>query len=230
MHARRIMANLRVADIDAAKDFYIGYLGLSTEEFNMGWVARYSSPDAYIQLVTRDATAPEDSAVSVHPDDIDTAYQQAKELGYEIVHPLTTEPWGVRRFFVRAPDGNVINVVDHHDDGYTGTLVSESLRPGTVLRDIALTVTRIRRTSKHAEHWTIIDFHTTADRAAELAETMGQVLIREGGWYCDFHSLDDVFVVFSGKIFRYPRGDRSGRAEAEGYGRSVGTDQLDWPD
>ncbi|MDZ5445481.1 hypothetical protein U2F26_22575, partial [Micromonospora sp. 4G57] len=26
---------------------------------------------------------------------------------------LTTEPWGVRRFFVRAPDGNVINIAHH---------------------------------------------------------------------------------------------------------------------
>jgi hypothetical protein len=31
------------------------------------------------------------------------------------VHPLTTEPWGVRRFFVRAPDGNVINIAYHRD-------------------------------------------------------------------------------------------------------------------
>ena len=36
-------------------------------------------------------------------------------LGYEIVHPLTTESWGVRRFFVRAPDGNVFNVVQHRE-------------------------------------------------------------------------------------------------------------------
>jgi catechol 2,3-dioxygenase-like lactoylglutathione lyase family enzyme len=35
----------------------------------------------------------------------------ARRLGYEIVHPLTDEPWGVRRFFVRAPDGNVLNIV-----------------------------------------------------------------------------------------------------------------------
>ncbi len=40
MHAVRIMANLRVPDVDAAKSFYTDYLGLSTEEFNMGWVAR----------------------------------------------------------------------------------------------------------------------------------------------------------------------------------------------
>ncbi len=32
------------------------------------------------------------------------------------VHPLTTEPWGVRRFFVRAPDGTVVNVVSHRDE------------------------------------------------------------------------------------------------------------------
>jgi predicted enzyme related to lactoylglutathione lyase len=117
MQAKRIMANLRVADIDAAKSFYAGYLGLSIEEFNMGWVARYTSPGggANVQLVTRDASAPEDSVISVHTDDVEGAYEEAQKLGYEIVHPLTTEPWGVRRFFVRAPDGNVINVVNHRD-------------------------------------------------------------------------------------------------------------------
>ena len=48
MRARRVMANLRVADVEAAKSFYADYLGLSTEEFNMGWVARYTSPDGVI--------------------------------------------------------------------------------------------------------------------------------------------------------------------------------------
>jgi predicted enzyme related to lactoylglutathione lyase len=117
MRAKRIMANLRVADIEAAKSFYTDYLGLSTEEFNMGWVARYTSPDtrANVQLVTRDATAPEDSVISIHTDDVEGAYEEAQKLGYEIVHPITTEPWGVRRFFVRAPDGNVINIVNHRD-------------------------------------------------------------------------------------------------------------------
>lgn len=117
MRATRMTANLRVADVDAAKSFYADYLGLSSEEFNMGWVARYTSPDtgANVQLVTRDATAPEDSVISVHTDDVDHAYAEARELGYEIVHPITTEPWGVRRFFVRAPDGNVINIVHHRE-------------------------------------------------------------------------------------------------------------------
>ena len=37
----------------------------------------------------------------------------AEERGAEIVHPLTDEPWGVRRFFVRDPDGHVVNVLEH---------------------------------------------------------------------------------------------------------------------
>jgi catechol 2,3-dioxygenase-like lactoylglutathione lyase family enzyme len=117
MHTIRIMANLRVPDVEAAKSFYTGYLGLSTEEFNLGWVARYTSPStgANVQLVTRDATAAEDSVISIHTPDVEAAYAEARELGYEIVKPLTKEAWGVYRFFVRAPDGNVINIVDHAD-------------------------------------------------------------------------------------------------------------------
>jgi predicted enzyme related to lactoylglutathione lyase len=117
MRVTRIMPNLRVADVEAAKSFYTDYLGLSTEEFNMGWVARYTSPDtgANVQLVTHDASAPETPVISVHTDDVDGAYAEAQKLGYEIVHPIATEPWGVRRFFVRAPDGNVINILLHRD-------------------------------------------------------------------------------------------------------------------
>jgi catechol 2,3-dioxygenase-like lactoylglutathione lyase family enzyme len=92
---------------------------LSAEAFNLGWVAHYRSPDgaAALQLVTRDATAPHDSIVSVHVGGgVEEAYEEAKRRGYEIVHPLTDEPWGVRRFFVRAPDGNLINVVNHSDE------------------------------------------------------------------------------------------------------------------
>ena len=116
MRARKISPNLRVDDVEAAKGFYADFLGLTVEEFNLGWVARCTSPDgeAHVQLVSGDATAPEDSVLSVHADDVEAAYAEAQALGYEIVHPLTTEPWGVRRFFVRAPDGNVLNIVQHH--------------------------------------------------------------------------------------------------------------------
>jgi catechol 2,3-dioxygenase-like lactoylglutathione lyase family enzyme len=115
LRVTEIIADLHVADIEASKDFYSDYLGLSDEEFNLGWVARFTSPDTRVnvQLVTRDATAAEDPVISVRVTDVDAAYHEAQQRGYEIVHPLCTEPWGVRRFFVRAPDGNVLNIVQH---------------------------------------------------------------------------------------------------------------------
>ena len=68
MRVTGVTANLPVADIDAARGFYADYLGLNVEGLNLGWVARYVSPDgrAVVQLVTRDATSPEDSVLSVH--------------------------------------------------------------------------------------------------------------------------------------------------------------------
>jgi predicted enzyme related to lactoylglutathione lyase len=119
MRVTGITANLPVADITAASEFYREYLGLSEEAMNLGWVARYASADgrASVQLVTADASAPQDSVISVHVGSgVDQAYAEARRRGYEIVHPLTDEPWGVRRFFVRDPDGNVVNIVSHSDD------------------------------------------------------------------------------------------------------------------
>jgi catechol 2,3-dioxygenase-like lactoylglutathione lyase family enzyme len=119
MRVSGLVANLSVSDLEAARDFYTDYLGLSVEGFNLGWVARYQSPDGVtqVQLVTHDATAPEDSVVSVFVGSgIDEAYAEAKQRGFEIVYPLTTEAWGLRRFFVRAPDGNVINVTSHSEE------------------------------------------------------------------------------------------------------------------
>jgi hypothetical protein len=55
-------------------------LGLNIEEMNLGWVARYVSPDgrACVQLVTQDATRSHDSVLSVHVGDgVDEAYTEA---------------------------------------------------------------------------------------------------------------------------------------------------------
>ena len=114
----RIIPNLKVPDAGAGHDFYTGYLGLE-KAFDLGWVASFRSPEnrsIQVSLVSGDASAPEDSAISVNVDDVDAAYTEARRRGYEIVHPLTEEPWGPRRFFVRDPNGVVVNVVGHPTD------------------------------------------------------------------------------------------------------------------
>ncbi|MBO1767630.1 VOC family protein [Allobranchiibius sp. GilTou38] len=115
MRVESIIADLRVPDLEAARDFYAGYLGLSEESLGLSWVTRHTDPQtgAGLQLLTRDATAPVPPVVSVKVDDVDEAYAEARRRGYEIVHDLSQEAWGIRRFFVRAPDGNVLNIAQH---------------------------------------------------------------------------------------------------------------------
>jgi len=42
--------------------------------------------------------------------DVDEEYARLKDLQVEWVQELTTQPWGHRAFYVRDPDGNVLNV------------------------------------------------------------------------------------------------------------------------
>jgi predicted enzyme related to lactoylglutathione lyase len=117
MHLHRISTNLDVDDPATGHDFYEDFLGLE-KQFDLGWVVSFrspSNPSIQVTLVGQDATAPEQSAMSVGVQDVDAAYAEAQRRGYEIVHPLTHEPWGVRRFFVRDPHGVVVNVVGHAD-------------------------------------------------------------------------------------------------------------------
>jgi uncharacterized glyoxalase superfamily protein PhnB len=51
--------------------------------------------------------------VSIEVDDVDAIHTAAVRQGIEIVHPLTDELWGVRRFFARDPNGVVVNVLSH---------------------------------------------------------------------------------------------------------------------
>ena len=44
---------------------------------------------------------------------MDDVHARAVASGADIVYPLTDEPLGLRRFFVRDPDGTVINVTQH---------------------------------------------------------------------------------------------------------------------
>jgi uncharacterized glyoxalase superfamily protein PhnB len=71
------------------------------------------NPSAQISVLSEDATASVIPAGPIEVEDVDAAYASARRLGCEIVHPLSDEAWGVRRFFVRDPSGNVLNILSH---------------------------------------------------------------------------------------------------------------------
>jgi hypothetical protein len=128
------------------------------------------------------------------------------------------------------------------DDVIEGTLIGESLRAGSSVDGLALTVRRIRRggpaelsAAQRAAGipatWTLVDFEVPASEGERLAAALAGAL-DDVGWYVDFRSADETFVVFAGRVFRYRRGDARGRSEAQVYARTKGVpdSQLDWPE
>jgi len=102
----RVVPDLTSRSLDEAKHFYDSVLGLQPV-MDHGWIVTLADPDnpsSQISLMTHDETAPFVPDVSIQVDNVDATYAAALQAGSEIV---------VRRFFVRDPDGHVINVLGH---------------------------------------------------------------------------------------------------------------------
>jgi catechol 2,3-dioxygenase-like lactoylglutathione lyase family enzyme len=114
MSVRRVMPVLTVSEVEATRDAYVRVLGLR-EVMNLGWIVTLADDQLrhQVSLMTKDKTAPVNPNVSIEVDDVDAAYQAAVDAGVRIVHPLSDEEWGVRRFFFADEDGNVVNVLSH---------------------------------------------------------------------------------------------------------------------
>jgi len=120
----------------------------------------------------------------------------------------------------------------------SGALIAESISEDSPLDGVDLQVRKISRrdvgvvSAGQPLTWTFIEFEVDDQVVAGLSEALSRAIDPSGGWYCDFRTDEETFVVFAGRIFRYPRGDAEGRAEAEAYGQSVGVPevQLDWPE
>jgi PhnB protein len=112
---RRVVPDLRTADLVASADYYRRVIGLDVV-MNLDWVVTLAAPGqptAQLTLFNRDATAPVDAVVSIEVHDLDDVWRRAIDSGATIVHPRQIEPWGVERFFVQDPAGHVINVLGH---------------------------------------------------------------------------------------------------------------------
>jgi catechol 2,3-dioxygenase-like lactoylglutathione lyase family enzyme len=115
MRVRRIVPDVHSLDPGSSRAFYVDVLGLEVA-MDLGWVVTFAAPGnatAQISVMGDDASASLLPDISIEVDDVDAVHAAAQGLGYEIVHPLTDEPWGVRRFFVRDPNGKVLNILSH---------------------------------------------------------------------------------------------------------------------
>ncbi len=117
MGITRVVPNVTTDRLDESRAFYTGLLGFRVA-MDIDWIVTLASPDnptAQISLVRGEASAPAHGNVTltVEVGDVEAVHTEAVSRGCRIVYPLTDEPWGVRRFHVRDPNGVVINVMSH---------------------------------------------------------------------------------------------------------------------
>lgn len=106
MSIRRVVPNIASDKPDACRDFYAGLLGFQVA-MDMGWILTFvspSNPTAQVSVLREDASAPVVAQLTVEVAEVDAVHAKTVRRGLEIVHPLTDEPWGVRRFLVKDPN------------------------------------------------------------------------------------------------------------------------------
>jgi catechol 2,3-dioxygenase-like lactoylglutathione lyase family enzyme len=116
---RRAMPVVFTGDPQGSRAFYVGFLGFTVAMEQPGFLMLKSPsvPTTQVILAWADPEVMDPQVhrvdISTEVADVDAAHADALAGGLEIVYPLTDEPWGVRRFFVREPSGTVVNVAGH---------------------------------------------------------------------------------------------------------------------
>jgi len=116
MSIRRVVPDIPTERMDESRKFYTEFLGFEVA-MDMGWIITLASPSnrtAQISLLRGTAApAAQPISLSIEVADVDAAHAKALALGLTILYPLTTEPFGIRRFHVADPNGVVLNVLSH---------------------------------------------------------------------------------------------------------------------
>src|SRR3954468_3672442 len=112
MAVRRIMPYHESADFEATRAFYTQVLGLEEGSFGGGYIGFGSGQAQVVFAPPRAEPALPGMGVGVDsPEAVGAAPAEAVRAGHEVIDGPVDEPWGVRRFFVRDPQGVVISVL-----------------------------------------------------------------------------------------------------------------------
>lgn len=115
MTIRRVVPMIAAVDLAASRAFYVDTLGFEVA-MDLGWVVTFASPanrSAQINLVQTEGAPTPQPDLTVEVTDVDAMHARALAHGLPVVYPLTDEPWGVRRFFLRDPNHKIVNVMSH---------------------------------------------------------------------------------------------------------------------
>lgn len=116
MKVNRIVANIKASNPQKADSFYKRIFGLDLV-MDLGWIRTYGNNlkmPIQLSVASEGGTGTPVPHLSIEVDNLDTALARVKEANIMIEYGPKSEPWGVRRFYIRDPFGNLINVLQHN--------------------------------------------------------------------------------------------------------------------
>lgn len=117
MTVKRIVANIAAASVEEVGAFHSELFGLKVV-MDHGWIVTLASEEVartQLGIASEGGSGAPVPDLSIEVEDVDAVHQRALRLGHGIVCPLTDEPWGVRRFYLRDPTGKLLNILSHID-------------------------------------------------------------------------------------------------------------------
>ncbi len=82
---------------------------------DMGWIVTLASPENPTAQISLSAGEPDPAnsgpVLAIEVRDVDGVNARALAAQVDVVRSIGDKEWGVRRFFLRDPDGRVVNVM-----------------------------------------------------------------------------------------------------------------------
>jgi catechol 2,3-dioxygenase-like lactoylglutathione lyase family enzyme len=112
---KRIVANIESSKPEDANAFYAGILGMDVA-MDHGWIVTFAG-DALampqVSIATEGGSGTPVPDLSIEVDNLDEVHSRMRQAGIAIEYGPVSEPWGVRRFYVRDPFGRLLNILAH---------------------------------------------------------------------------------------------------------------------
>jgi catechol 2,3-dioxygenase-like lactoylglutathione lyase family enzyme len=132
MRVLRIVPNIAADELAAAHAFYRDILGMRVV-MDQGWIVTFAADaEAHpqISIASEGGSGTPVPDLSIEVDDLDGAFQRVIAAALSVEYGPATEPWGVRRFFVRDPYGRLVNILTHAGESQTTRGTAQSPSPG----------------------------------------------------------------------------------------------------
>lgn len=115
VNVKRIVADIEAAAPAQAEPFYERVLGLKPV-MDQGWIRTYSNGEmmpVQISFASEGGAGTPVPDLSIEVDNLDVVLDRLQREGIPLEYGPVSEPWGVRRCFVRDPFGKLLNLMQH---------------------------------------------------------------------------------------------------------------------